>query len=561
MDFSEVLDRCGNYGRFQIVLLLLYGYTNILGSLHYFSQTLITFTPEHWCSHVDLEGLSIKELRTAYSNVSYPSCTLLLGVINGTGVVAEGGECKDWIFSRESGYESITTELKWVCGKSHHSALGQSFFFMGSVMGTTIFGYLSDRIGRLPSLLMATLCGATGDFITSFVYTLPGFAVARFVSGLSTDTMYYLMYILVFEYLSPKSRTFGLNIILAVFYCFGLVTSPWAAIWIGNWRRYLWLASLPALGVLIYPLLICESAQWLLTKRKYDEAVSCLKRVAKFNGRHVEDSVFDEFVKHYHQRAEEVQGVSIQEDNFFAMFMTPRLRRFTLTLLLKSVIITLSCDVINRNMEGLGSSPFKLFSFTSIVYLPAGVAILLLQNKIGRKGMACGALFVGAIITAVTGYLIAHLNTTDNALLLAIMVGLGRFGATVSYDAEIQYAAEIIPTSVRGQAVSNIHVVGLASSSLAFYVIYLAQYYKPLPSIIISCLMFFGAGLCLTLPETLNKYVTIEGFPSVCLTMLFLLPRKLPETLMEGEKFAQDEGFLYFPCFRKKLETTKLESV
>lgn len=169
------------------------------------------------------------------------------------------------------------------------------------------------------------------------------------------------------------------------------------------------------------------------------------------------------------------------------------------------VIITLSCDVINRNMEGLGTSPFKLFSFTSIVYLPAGVAILLLQNKIGRKGMACTALFVGGLITTATGFMIAHLDPTENALLLAIMVGLGRFGATVSYDAEIQYAAEIIPTSVRGQAVSNIHVIGLASSSLAFYVIYLAQYYKPLPSIFISVLMFLGALLCLTLPETLHK--------------------------------------------------------
>lgn len=119
--------------------------------------------------------------------------------------------------------------------------------------------------------------------------------------------------------------------------------------------------------------------------------------------------------------------------------------------------------------------------------------------------MACGALLVGAIITAVTGFLIAVLDPSENAVLLALMVGLGRFGTTVSYDAEIQYAAEIIPTSVRGQAVSNIHVVGLASSSLAFYVIYLAQYYKPLPSIFISVLMFLGALLCLTLPETLHK--------------------------------------------------------
>ncbi|EDV48475.1 organic cation transporter-like protein [Drosophila erecta] len=534
MDFDRVLEKCGNFGRFQFVILILYGYTNILSSLHYFSQTLITFTPEHWCSHDDLMGLGAAELRAIYSNVSHSSCTLLSDVINGTGV-ASGESCQDWIFERENGYESLTTELKWVCDKSHQPAVGQSFFFLGSVVGTISFGLLSDHIGRLPAMLMASISGATGDFITSFVHTLPWFAFSRFVSGLSTDTMYYLMYILVFEYLSPKRRTFGLNIILAVFYCFGLMTSPWIAMWIGNWRRYLWLASLPALGVLTYPLLICESAQWLLTKKKYDEAVACLKKVAKFNGRQVEDSVFDEFVKHYREKMNEESKLNKQMDTFLGMFKTPRLRRFTTTLLVKSVIITLSYDVINRNMEGLGSSPFKLFSLTSSVYLPAGFTILLLQNKIGRKGMACGALLVGAIITAATGFLIAVLDPNENAVLLALMVGLGRFGSTVSYDAEIQYAAEIIPTSVRGQAVSNIHVVGLASSSLAFYVIYLAQYYKPLPSIFISVLMFLGALLCLTLPETLHK--------------------KLPETLADGERFAMNESCLYFPCFHKRRES------
>jgi len=114
------------------------------------------------------------------------------------------------------------------------------------------------------------------------------------------------------------------------------MTSPWAAIWIGNWRRYLWLASLPALGVLIYPFLICESAQWLLTKKKYDEAVACLKKVAKFNGRQVEETIFDEFVKYYRERAQREYKLNSQEDTFLGMLKTPRLRRFTLTLLLKS---------------------------------------------------------------------------------------------------------------------------------------------------------------------------------------------------------------------------------
>lgn len=63
-------------------------------------------------------------------------------------------------------------------------------------MGTIFFGCLADRIGRLPACILTTLTGAIGDFISSFVSSLPLFSVGRFVAGLSTDTQYILMYIL-----------------------------------------------------------------------------------------------------------------------------------------------------------------------------------------------------------------------------------------------------------------------------------------------------------------------------------------------------------------------------
>lgn len=169
------------------------------------------------------------------------------------------------------------------------------------------------------------------------------------------------------------------------------------------------------------------------------------------------------------------------------------------------MIITIAFDILSRNVEGVGISPFKLFSFSGLCYLPAGLTIILFQNKIGRKGMACASLFVGAIITAATGYLVAILDPADYSILLGFMVSLGRFGATVAYDAEAQYAAEIIPTSVRGRGVANIHVVGNAFAFFSSYIIFLGTFFKPLPSLLISFLLLIGAGLCLTLPETLNK--------------------------------------------------------
>jgi len=108
------------------------------------------------------------------------------------------------------------------------------------------------------------------------------------------------------------------------------------------------------------------------------------------------------------------------------------------------MIITIAFDILSRNVEGVGISPFHLFSYSGFVVLPGGLTIILFQNKIGRKGMACASLFVGAIITAATGYLVGTLDPANYSVLLGVMVCLARFGAVVAYDAEAQYAAEII---------------------------------------------------------------------------------------------------------------------
>uniref|UniRef100_A0A1I8PMZ9 Major facilitator superfamily (MFS) profile domain-containing protein n=1 Tax=Stomoxys calcitrans TaxID=35570 RepID=A0A1I8PMZ9_STOCA len=534
MDFNHVLEKCGNFGRYQWMLLLLYGCTNILSSMHYFSQTLISFTPEHWCYHPQLANKSFEEIDKIYKQFKRPHCTLLEKFDDESGIAtpAEGSECREWFYRRQDGYESITTELNWVCDDAFRNAVGQSFYFLGAVVGTISFGALADRIGRLPAVLLSTFTGGLGDFITAFVGNVTFYAISRFISGLSTDTFYMLMYILVFEYLSPKKRTLGLNIVPTIFYCTGLMLSPWFALWVQTWRKYLFVASVPVLLVFAYPLLACESANWLLTRKKYDRAVKCLKRVAKFNGRQVEEKVFEDFVEFYKKKIEvEDEKLKNSNDTFWGMFKTPRLRKFTIILLVKSVIITMAFDIISRNMEGMGSSPFKLFSYTAICYVPGGLTIIAFQNIVGRKGMASLSLLVGGIITAVTGFLVAFMDAKSHALLLGIMVGLGRYGVVVAYDAEVQYCTEIIPTSVRGRGVANIHVLGYACSFLNSYVLYLATFYRPLPALFISIIMLIGAALCLLLPETLNK--------------------KLPETLSDGELFGLDEKWYYFPCWSR----------
>lgn len=72
------------------------------------------------------------------------------------------------------------------------------------------------------------------------------------------------------------------------------------------------------------------------------------------------------------------------------------------------MVITLCYDAISRNVEGLGLSPFIMFSLSAAAIFPACVVLLLLQDIIGRKAMAASSLFISGVFTAATGFVIAY---------------------------------------------------------------------------------------------------------------------------------------------------------
>jgi hypothetical protein len=48
LDIDEILEKCGRFGRYQYMLLGMFCLVNIISSMHYYSQTIISFMPEHW---------------------------------------------------------------------------------------------------------------------------------------------------------------------------------------------------------------------------------------------------------------------------------------------------------------------------------------------------------------------------------------------------------------------------------------------------------------------------------------------------------------------------------
>jgi hypothetical protein len=49
MKIDQLLEKCGNFHRYQLILLICYGIVNMITSINFYSQTIITFIPKHWC--------------------------------------------------------------------------------------------------------------------------------------------------------------------------------------------------------------------------------------------------------------------------------------------------------------------------------------------------------------------------------------------------------------------------------------------------------------------------------------------------------------------------------
>lgn len=45
---DQMLKECGDFGRYQYVMLGAFSIINIASSIHYYSQTIVLFTPNHW---------------------------------------------------------------------------------------------------------------------------------------------------------------------------------------------------------------------------------------------------------------------------------------------------------------------------------------------------------------------------------------------------------------------------------------------------------------------------------------------------------------------------------
>ncbi|KAH9369955.1 hypothetical protein HPB48_001832 [Haemaphysalis longicornis] len=505
MDFNDALSGAGDFGTYQkLLILLLVVPSGALCALVYFTQYFIILIPEDYSCRLDEPP---RELLDAYNLTSDLLRQLalppdeesgsglsrcLMYDTNLTSLVMTGNltsnatwdtvACRNgWDYKYGNLYPTIATELNMVCDRSHLSYYVQTFFYAGTSIGSVFFGFIADRYGRKPSIVVSYAMAWLAGLASSFVHNLAGFAILRFLVGMCIIPLSEDPYVLSLEYIGPRWRTLPI-VLWALSYIIFSMLCPWLAYGIHNWTYLSVCTSMPLLLVVVFMRFVPESASWLLTRGRNEAAVRYLQQVAFFNKRHIPENL--------ELKAERGTREESKRVTFLDLFRTPRIRKHSL-LMLCAWFVTYCCYHTNvYNTSFLGTDVYLSYTLGSLVELPGMLLVLFGLDTLGRRwpmiivtGVA-GVVGIFSILFRNGPYVSGkHKRETSadisafkarpvSVLVLSLLM---RVCLTAEYDTIMQYSAEVYPTVLRGRGLAFLRFAGTLSLYVSPSIVYLAS--------------------------------------------------------------------------------------
>ncbi len=312
---------------------------------------------------------------------------------------------------------------------------------IGTVLGSFLWGWLGDRLGRRPSILMAAM-----TFIaTSICGSMPSFAlnmIMCFVMGLGVGGMLPIMFTIMAETIPARHRGWLLVLIGGDVAGAYIITSWLATALVPtlSWR-ILWLIGFPT-GVLLILLSrwIPESPRFLLAHGRTDEAAMIMKRYGAVIVREPEGRV----------EVTSVPGTGIRQ-----LLRPPFLRATTVVVLLGLGIGLVSFGFqlwIPSNLQkmGLGEAEAnRLLRNSALIGFPLNFLIAWLYGFWSSKRTLI--LVTGLTALSLFGFVVAGSSVVTNRVLLYALLIMPIWGISSVVAVLSAYSAEIFPTQLRSR--------------------------------------------------------------------------------------------------------------
>jgi len=320
----------------------------------------------------------------------------------------------------------------------------------GTCVGAIFWGTVADRVGRRNALIYTVLLFSITSLIQTHSWNFVQFVITCFFMGFGVGGEIPLAFTFLSEYLPARVRTRAALVIgilaIVIGYAFAATSAHFLLPTVG-WRALFYIQAIPALLVVIIRFKLPESARYLRSVGREEEAQQIAADVLRQTG-------------DYNPLAESAPGL-IAERPYVPLFEGLReiwkniyVRRtisnwifgFCIGFFEFGFIIWLPTTLRNQGYSDAQSVNYPLF--INFFAIPSALAVLYLLRKGGSKLILTLYPLVAGVATIILGMFLTHIAAQP--ILLILVGGVIFFFGTTLLGIFPPYSAEVYPTEVRG---------------------------------------------------------------------------------------------------------------
>jgi putative MFS transporter len=153
--------------------------------------------------------------------------------------------------------------------------------YVGQVIGSIFFGWMAERIGRVPCTIYTLILFSVMSFACAFAWDLQSLQAMRFVQGIGLGGEIPIMASYIGEFAAAKRRgRFALG--YQLLFTIGLLFTGLAGVFVVptfGWQWMFIIGAVPAVIALPLRWLLPESPRWLASHGRVEEADKVLSRI------------------------------------------------------------------------------------------------------------------------------------------------------------------------------------------------------------------------------------------------------------------------------------------
>ncbi|MEC1756141.1 MFS transporter [Schinkia azotoformans] len=321
---------------------------------------------------------------------------------------------------------------------AHWNALVGAAALAGIFIGTAVFGYLTDIVGRQKMFTIDIIAIALISVATMFVTTPLQLVIMRFLIGIVIGADYPIATSLVAEFTPRKYRAISIGFIAAVWYI-GATAADVVGYYLidveDGWRFMLGSAFIPCVILLIGRWGTPESPRWLLSKGRTDEARAIVHRL------------FGDDIELEKEEVKKTRYSKIFEKGYFKRML------FVGTIWACQVVpmfglYTFGPQIMSAFGFGVGKQVILGDIVISMFFLIGCIPAMFWLNSIGRRPLLIGSFAIMSMALAVLGIF-------PNANIVVVVAAFAIYAFFSGGPGILQwlYPNELFPTEIRASAV------------------------------------------------------------------------------------------------------------